>query len=243
MRRLLAAALALVLLLPLSACAKEVQLPAADYFTEIVTVYAQENGNSIQLMYPAVSGYADAEAETRINAAIAEYAMEMYRRENLIADEEGGYEYSAVEAVVMLETEGFLSAYVGGIIASEVSGNTVYFAYTLNCDIRNGVLYTTEELLSDYGKLAKRFADGDFTQHFGYKNLEQQTHLTDMISQYKAEYGIYPDVYFTDGGLGFLIEVVPLLDGYAGYTLPIRQAKSCLNTENPLAAFVAGEHE
>lgn len=242
MHRVLAVLLSVLMCMPLAGCAGA-NFPPADYSVETVTVFAQKDGNDITLMYPSIAGYPDAAAQELMNGLIASYAHAMYKKQDLIAAEDGGYEYSAAEAVVTLQTKGFLSAYVGGLITSEASGNTVYFSYTLNCDIENGCLYTAEDLLVDYASLAERFVGGDFGQDFGYADLAGQTSFADMLLPYKAEYGVYPQIYFTEDGVGFLIGVIPLYGGYAGYTLPYRRARGALNTENPLAAFVTGQNK
>lgn len=238
--------IALLLLVCVFACAagcSETVLPAADYAVETVTVFTQEDGNEISLMYPQIKGYPDPEAQIRINDSIARYVRAMYEKQDLIATEDGGYEYAVTAAEITLQTEGFLSGYIFGAIYSQYSGKGTFFAYTLNCDIENGCLYTTEELLSDYDLLAQRFLKGDFSQHFGYEGLDGMMSFEDMLLQYKTEYGIYPDVYFTDDSVGLLVETVTLLGGYAGYTLPYPRAREALDISNPLAAFVAGQNK
>ncbi len=239
MRRLIALLLVLLTCAGALGCS-ETALPPADYTVETETVFMQEDGNEISLMYPQIKGYPDADAQTRMNAEIARYAHAMYEKQDLIATEDGGYEYAVTAAEVTLQTEGFLSGYIFGAIYSQYSGKGAFFAYTLNCDIENGCLYTADELLSDYDYLAQRFLKGDFTQHFGYEEMDGMMSYADMLLQYKTEYGIYPDIYFTQEGVGLLVETVTLLGGYAGYTLPYPRAREALNTSNPLAAFVTG---
>lgn len=241
MRR--AVAVLVLLLFSVSAGCADVPLPAADYAVEIVKVFTQEGENEISLMYPQIIGFYDADAQTRINGEIIRRVHEMYEKQDLVITRDGGYEYAVTDAVVTMQTKGFLSAYILGTITSSYSGKGRYFAYTLNCDVAGGCLYTSEELLGDYEFLARQFEKGRFTQHFGYEEIDGMMSYADMLLQYKAEYGIYPDVYFTEDGVGFLVELIPLLGGYAGYTLPYRRARGALNTENPLAAFVTGQNK
>ncbi len=242
MKRVLVAVCAfLAALTLLSGCGEKQPLPAADYSLTVKTVNTRVDGVGVTLMLPVVSGYADEKAEAYINERLLENAWAMFRRENLVADEECTFEYSAAEVVVTLETEGFFSAYVGGLIADEGSGRMEYFSYTVNCDIKNGMLYSSDELLLVYEALAARFEKGQFQKRFGHPELLENTTYGDMILPYSAEYEIYPDVFFTDTEIGFLIEVVPSLAGYAGFTLPLRSAGGWLNSENPMVAFITGK--
>ncbi len=242
MRRAIAVLL-LVLTCAGTAACSDTELPPADYSVETVTVFTQEDGNELSLIYPQIKGYPDADAQTRMNEEIARYAYAMYEKQDLISTEDGGYEYAVTAAEITLQTEGFLSGYVFGVIFSQYSGKGMFFAYTLNCDIENGCLYTTEDLLEDYEFLEKRFLKGDFSQEFGYEELDGLMTYSDMLVQYKTEYGIYPNMYFTDEGVGLLVETVTLLGGYAGYTLPYHLAREALNRENPLVAFVTGQNK
>lgn len=230
----------LLILLLLTACTAERELPPAAFTVATATENFTDGENGVMLLYPVIEGYADAEAEAQINETIAAYARQMYQNEVPPTAEDGGYYYDATDVRVTLASGGFLSAVIGGTVTSAFSGNTTYFSYTVNCDIESAALYTAEEIVSDYAKLQTMFLDGKFSQDFGHADLTAQITLADLISQYKAEYGILPEVYFTADGVGFLIEVIPLFDGYAGFTLPIGKAKKHLNYENPLAAYAVG---
>ncbi len=229
----------LLLLLTLTACTAKRELPPADFTVVTETENFTDGENGVLLMYPVIEGYADPQKEAEINEEIASYARRMYQNEVPVT-EDGGYYYDTTDVRITLASGGFLSAVIGGTLTSAYSGNTTYFSYTVNCDIENGVLYTANEIVSDYAKLQSMFLNGKFSQDFGYTDLVSQITLADMISQYKAEYDILPEVYFTADGVGFLIEVVPLLDGYAGFTLPFGKAEKYLNDENPLAAYAVG---
>ena len=241
MKRIFSIALTVLLLgTVLNSCAKERELPPAEYSLMTHTVNTRLNGIGITLVFPVVSGYEDKVAESRINGCLEEYAWEMFHRKNLVADDAGGYEYSVTEVQVTLATTGFFSAYVMGFVASEDTGRTENFSYTINCDLNSGVLYKAEELLSSYEPLAERFVKGQFKKVFGHAELLENSTYADMLLPYRAEYAIYPDIFFTETGVGFLIEVVPSLGGCAGFTLPFRSALDGLDLSNPMVSFVTG---
>ena len=241
-KRFLCAILAFVMLLmPLGCKARHsVSLPDADYALTIVEEYRKDGGNSLKLMYPEVRGYADPSAGETINRKAAELAFEQYRKLGRIADEDGGYVYTAMEALVLLSTVDFYCVYISGTVESEAGGDPEFFAYILNADLKNARFLTTEEIVKDYEKIRKSFLDGDFLPDFGTENPEENFTRQSLLDQYKSEYGIYPYVYFREGKIGLLLETLPSLGGCVGYQADIRDMSNCLNTDDPVIAMLCG---
>lgn len=241
-KRILAVLLTAFLLLTLAGCRKgsPVRLPDADYWITFTEEYVKLDGNSLKLMYPEISGYADAHAQSEINRLAAEYALDMYTKLGLMADKDGGYSYTAVEAVTLLSTKEFYSVYISGTVESDAGGDPVFFAYTVNADLRNASLLQTEDIVSDYEKIRKEFLNGAFTPDFGTVEPEQNFTRQSLIEQYKDAYGIYPFVYFREGKFGLVLETLPSLGGCAGYLIDIRDVRSYLKTENPVIAMLCG---
>ncbi len=229
-----------LLILPLVSC-KEESSPSAETVNmtaETVTENFMDGTNSVMLKYPSVSGSGDAEKDARINAILASYARDMYEYQAPLKDEEGGYSYAATDVRVTYLSDSFLSACIGGTILSGFSGNASNFFYTVNLNLDSGELYSSEDILSDYKTLRELFLEGDFMQQFGHIGLMDQMTREDLILQYREEYGILPQVYFTKDCIGFLLEVLPMLDGYAGFTLSYAQAEDCLDKNNPFVTHV-----
>lgn len=222
-------------------CSDEsISLPDAAYSITFSEEYLVLDGNNVKLMYPIVSGYANAETEEAVNSAARALALDMYRREGLMSDSDGGYTYTPTDAVVTLQCDTFYSVYIGGVVSSDVSGGTECFVFSLNCDLSSGTFLSTEDGIANYEGLRKMFIRGKFTQDFGYDNLVEHMTEESLLQQYKAEYDIYPPVYFREGKLGFLVETVPLLDGYAGFTMDIRKAAKYMNTQNAAISKLCG---
>ncbi len=232
--RYFALALVLLTLLSLPGCKEKKALSPARYSVELITENSRSNGVGVTLVYPEIQEYGDDVAEERVNTLLKDYAYAMFKRENLFAGEDYTFEYAVTQVEITLQMEGFLSACVGGYIVEEQSGNQENFSYTVNCDLERALLYETKDLLSDYSRLASLFEKGRFTKAFGHPNLMDYITYEEMIGQYKAEYGIYPDVYFTESALGFVMDVVPMFSGYAGFTLPLNKAADSLQGDNPL---------
>ena len=90
----------------------------------------------------------------------------------------------------------------------------------------------------------KRMTDADFERIRGITSPERVLVGADIPEDYfhdeMPEYGVYPPVYFSEGRLGFLVETVPSLDGYAGFSIDIRQVRDLLRTDNPVIAMLCG---
>ena len=234
-------AVLLLVLFVLCGCGKdEVRLPGADYTVSFTEEYLKLNGNSLKLIYPTVSEYSDTSIETAVNMQSALIARQFYEQAGLIALDEGGYTYTATEAEVTLATMNFFSVYITGIITSDVTGEADGFVYTLNCDLKNGVFLSTEDIISDYPALFKAFKNSDFTADINTDGIFENFTLDSLISQYRTEYGIYPSVYFREGKLGIITETLPAFGTFTGFTADIRDALNWLDTDNPIIAFLCG---
>ena len=235
--------LALLLLVPLllCACGSSVKLPDAQYSISITEEYLKADGNSVKLLYPTVAGLPDPETEKAVNEAAAALARRHYEEEGLMHDSDGGYTYTALTAEIMLASRDFYSVCIVGVITSDVSGGRDTFAYTLNCDLTEKSFLETEDIVSDYSALAKEFTAKTFSFAFGDESPEKQMSRKSLIEQYKADYGIYPCVYFTEGGFGILVDTLPSIgSGCAGYLADVRDVRRCLYTENPRIAALCG---
>lgn len=217
-----------------------ISLPEAEYTLAIVEEYCKLDGNSVKLMYPSISGYNNQETENALNHKAAELARQAYAREGLIANEEGGYSYTATDAVVTLTSRDFFSVCIAGTVTSEVSGTSSYFAYSMNCDLADASFLSTEDMVTDYPELKKLFIEGEFQADFGYDGQDGSMSLETLISQYKEAYGIYPYLYFRQGKLGILVETLPTLGGYAGFLMDVKRAAPYLNTQKESIAVLCG---
>ena len=239
MRRYLAL-IPLVLLL-LTACGDSIRLPAAQYTLSMTEEYLKEDGNSIKLLYPTLSGFTDAELQAAVNAEAAALAHRYYKTEGLMNDSDGGYTYTALEAEIMLTSRDFYSVCVVGVITSDVSGGRDTFAYTVNCDLTTGAFLETEDIVADYDAVAGDFQSKTFDFHFGVEDPASQISRKSLIEQYKADYGIYPYVYFTEGGFGILTDTLPSMgNGCAGFLADMRDVRRYLHTENATIAALCG---
>jgi len=240
MKRLLGFVCVLGLLLSCGCSGGAVRLPAADYTVEFTEEYFFRGAAvDVKLAYPAVSGLKDEKAADALRAAAKAYAYARFAEEGLTASDDVRYAYSVNDTKLMLAAPGFLSAMIGGVISAD-SGGVRYFSYTFNYDLTAGAALEAQDVFADYGAIRTLFEAGRFRQDFGYASLAREVSLTDLIAQYRPEYGVYPRVYFSEGRLGLLVETVPSLNGYAGFSIDIRQVRDMLRTDNPAIAMLCG---
>ena len=230
-----------LMLLLLSACGDSIRLPDASYTLSITEEYLKEDGNSVKLLYPTLTGFPDAEIQAAVNAEAAAQAYRHYKNEGLMNDSDGGYTYTALEAEIMLASRDFYSVCIVGVITSDVSGGRDTFAYTLNCDLITGTFMESEDIIADYKELAEDFQSKNFDFHFGGEDPASQFSRKSLLEQYKADYGIYPYVYFTEGGFGILADTLPSMGkGCAGYLADVRDVRRHLHTDNAAVAALCG---
>lgn len=239
MKKFFVLLMSLLLLLP--SCGGKIRLPEAEYTLSFAEEYLKMGGNSVKLMYPVVSGYSDSAVESAVNAAAAAIARQRYEEEGLMYDNSGGYTYTATDAVITLASRDFYSVYIIGVITSDVSGGRDTFAYTFNCDMTTASFVESENIVADYDALAKKFQSDSFTADFGGDELKEQISKKSLIEQYKADYGIYPCVYFREGKFGILADTLPSIgQGCAGFSADIRNVRKYLKTDNPVIAALCG---
>ena len=232
-RKIIAAALALFLVFSLASCGPDkplpvIALPEADFTVTSAEDRFTDYYNDVLLLYPVISGYADAKAEAAVNEQLRDRVLSEYTAAALASDEEVSYTYQITEIRVMLMTEGFCSLVVIGQYVGTDASHVEYVSYTINADLVGGRLLSTHDLLEDETTLRKLFLDGKFSFAYGSAELLGEETFSDMLLPYRAEYGISPDIFFTEGHIGIHVELPHVLGGYAGFTLNILSAGDVL---------------
>ncbi len=187
---------------------------------------ADTTGESqVVIDYPSVDTDAvditDEDAE-KINKVIEEYMDEKVEAEALNSDPEmtGSYKYE-VTSTTTYESDSFMSVVVTGQYYISDTAHPTIFCYTVNIDIASAKILESEELIYDFSPIKEMFSDGKFTLVYGIDGLLDETNYEDMIIGYYSEYGIYPDVYYTETGFGIVIDLVYALGGYATFEIPV----------------------
>ncbi len=188
--------------------------------------------NTKFLRFPVISGMADAEIQTKVNALLLVEAESYYTavlRDIDIYMEEGTiFNYEVTSCSVEYASDKLLS--VRSMInfttsTSEYSTNSVY---TTNVNLETGEEITGEDIFSDFTTITNKFIGGEFTQEYGEEDLLRLTNYSDMILQYKSDRSIYPDVYFTSDKLIINIDLTDSLGSSAGFSIPLEAVRDCL---------------
>ncbi len=242
MKRLSLLMFSLLLLCAVCACRGDpVTLPDAAFGVSFVSEELPDNSRARgQVTIPVLEDYPDGETAEIFRTDALEYALEVFARKGPSSGAAAEYCYEIPEAILCLAAPQLVSVRIGAVLSAEGALQEERFAYTFNYDLSSGTVLQTEDIIADYPAFRRLFESGAFSQDFGYPSLEKEVSYADMIAQYRTEYGIYPYVYFTEGRIGVLIDVVPGLDGYAGFSADIRDVRRCLHTENPTLAVLCG---
>ncbi|MCD7830824.1 MAG: hypothetical protein LUI01_00930 [Firmicutes bacterium] len=188
---------------------------------------ADTTGESqVVIDYPSVDTGAvditDEDAE-KINKVIEEYMDEKVEAEALNSDPEmtGSYKYEVTSTTTTYESDSFMSVVVTGQYYISDTAHPTIFCYTVNIDLVSARILESEELIYDFSPIKEMFSNGQFTLVYGIDGLLDETNYEDMIIGYYSEYGIYPDVYYTETGFGIVIDLVYALGGYATFEIPV----------------------
>ncbi|MCD7943817.1 MAG: hypothetical protein LUH43_02810 [Clostridia bacterium] len=188
---------------------------------------ADTTGESqVVIDYPSVDTDAvditDEDAE-KVNAMIAEYMDAKVEAEALNSDPEmtGSYKYEVTSTTTTYESDSFMSVVVTGQYYISDTAHPTIFCYTVNIDLASAKILESDELIYDFSPIKEMFSNGQFTLVYGIDGLLDETNYEDMIIGYYSEYGIYPDVYYTETGFGIVIDLVYALGGYATFEIPV----------------------
>lgn len=189
---------------------------------------------NITLMYPQMNYPGNEAAADKINGLIKNLAVSVFKEAGLESDDIESYMYVTETALITLKKENFFSAVVTGYYITDTASHQEYFSYSVNCDISQEKLLTSEDIITNFEKIRALFIDGKFTQSYGEETLLDETTHTDIFTQYKADYSIYPDVYFTSSSFGVIVEIVYHLGGNACFEIPYSDVKEYLNADLPV---------
>lgn len=187
--------------------------------------------NNILLMYPTVSYPDESGKADKINEMIRDIAVSVFNTFGVDSDDAESYSYVTETAMIMLKKENFFSAVMTGYYTTDTAAHREYFSYSINCDIENERLLTSEDIIKDFIKIRGLFISGKFTLSYGMDDLLEETTYADIFTQYKADYSIYPDVYFTSSSFGVVTEIVYHLGGNACFEIPYSEVISYLNAD------------
>ncbi len=143
------------------------------------------------------------------------------------------YEIDKISVTYLSDT--FLSAVVEGMLTVSLAAHPNPFIYAINVDLEECREISSGEMLADFDKIKKLFVDGRFTLVKGLEDVGEQMSFEDMIMQYRSEYEIYPQIYFSADKLYMNIELVYALGGNAVYSIELDDVKNCLSDNKEIS--------
>lgn len=251
MKRFIASFLALAAVLAFAACKKKPEKkPPESLFDDTTSshapvsaptynvkkytddvIFGGKDYGDVTLLYPELDGSDGANA--LIFDAVKRRCTEALP--NLSSYESGDmpevtYEITSFRITYLSET--FLSAKVEGVLTVSLAPHPSPFVYALNFDLENLIELGASDILSDFDRIKKLFTEGKFTLEEGDRSLLSDTSAEDIIMQYRSEYEIYPQIWFSSEKLYLNAELVYTLGSNAVYSIDLGEVKAYLNAEN-----------
>ncbi len=187
------------------------------------------HGNcSVTLLYPK---YGDGKHEA-FDLAMRDYAMTKFNMQGMIPEDNAVYEILSCD--IKLETEYFVSAVVTGQIINPTAAHDMHFAYAVNAETGTGKIYLSEELVGDVELIKSGLSEGKFKQSYGIDGLMDAISDGEITYEYitqswRSDYGVFPDMYFTNDSFGVIAELIFAAGGYAGFEIPYAEVGEMIN--------------
>lgn len=191
-----------------------------EYTVGTETETKKTDNGQISIIYPTIID-PDGESDRAelLNSMIKAYMDQMFKYDG-VSSTGGEYTYEITDTITAFSNDEFASIIVKGQYYIEDTSNPTIFTYTINCDIKSTDIVASSELIYDFSKIRELFLNGKFKLKEGNSDLLDETNYEDMIMEYRSEYGIYPNVYFTEDSFGMIIDLVYTLGGYAMFEIP-----------------------
>lgn len=191
-----------------------------EYTVGTETETKKTDNGQISIIYPTIID-PDGESDRAelLNSMIKAYMDQMFKYDG-VSSTGGEYTYEITDTITAFSNDEFASIIVKGQYYIEDTSNPTIFTYTINCDIKSTDIVASSELIYDFSKIRELFLNGKFKLKEGNSDLLDETNYEDMIMEYRSEYGIYPNVYFTADSFGMIIDLVYTLGGYAMFEIP-----------------------
>ncbi len=189
---------------------------------------------SATLRYPALTGLEDKEKQDEINKLLAQIAGVEYQNrlpnagELISAGTAVSYEIS--ETSVTYLGNGLLSVRSEGMIDRSDDANDEKFVYCNLINLSTARDITLKKTYSDFGTVMTLFTSGKFSQIGGDPSLTSVLSLDALMEQYKyhAQYGTFPESYFTQSSLVLVVETNRGNGFFAEFSIPLSEVADCL---------------
>ena len=186
------------------------------------------------LRYPALTGLEDKGKQSEVNKLLEQIAGVEYQNrlpgagELISAGTAVSYEITST-AVTYLGNN-LLSVRSEGIIDYADDATDEIFVYCNLINLSNARDITLKKTYSDFGRVIELFTSGKFKQISGDSSLTSAISLEGLMEQYKyhAQYGTFPESYFTTDSLVLVIETNRGSGFFAEFSIDLTEVADCL---------------
>ena len=195
-----------------------------------------KTGSRLAMTYPVFSGFGDADND--INELIQYYNETMKRIHG-----SGMEKMLGRNIEVVYEVNDFMISYIDSELISIVyngmfssfaendhidTGN-YYFKYSLNIDVKNKKVITSDEIISNYLLMKSRIMAGEMKTEYLIDDYFEYFTYYDMLVQYGDAYKNYPMLYFTKERLNIIIALTPDVGGHAVFSYNLQDSKEFID--------------
>lgn len=187
------------------------------------------------LRYPALTGLEDKEKQDEINKLLGQIAGVEYQNRLSGASEliaaGTAVSYEITETAVKYIGNNLLSVRSEGVIDYIDDANDEIFVYCNLINLSTARDITLKKTYSDFGKVMTLFTSGKFKQISGDSSLTAAISLEGLMEQYKyhAQYGTFPESYFTHDSLVLVVETNPGNGFFAEFSISLSEVADCLH--------------
>ena len=182
------------------------------------------------IRYPALKSLEDTNAQTKINKLLSQIASVEYQNRLPGVTEliQGGtyVSYEITDTAITFVGNDLVSIRSEGRIDYKDDTKDEKFVYCNLIRISTAKDITLKKTYTDFATIITLFTSGGFEQISGETALP----LSQMMEQYKyhAQYGTYPETYFTESSLILVIETNIENGFFAEYSINLSEVNGCL---------------
>ena len=186
------------------------------------------------LRYPELTGLEDKTKQSEINALLLQIAEVEYQNRLPNADElisaGTAVSYEITSTAVTYLGNNLLSVRSEGIIDYVNDASDEIFVYCNLINLSSARDITLKKTYSDFGRVMELFLSGKFRQISGDSSLTTAISLEGLMEQYKyhAQYGTFPESYFTPDSLVLVIETNRGSGFFAEFSIDLTEVADCL---------------
>lgn len=187
------------------------------------------------IRYPALTGLEDKAKQQEINDLLSQIAGVEYQNRLPNAGElipaGTAVSYVITETAVTYLGNNLISVRSEGIIDYIDDANDEEFVYCNLINLSTARDITLKKTYADFGRVIELFTSGKFKQIRGDSSLTTAISLEGLMDQYKyhAQYGTFPETYFTHDSLVLVVETNRENGFFAEFSIPLSEVADCLH--------------